>query len=66
METHVHRIPWIATTVLVVAAVTVHTQHQHGAAASKLTDAQKIARASNLEVEPLLPFELLDGHHRSR
>jgi hypothetical protein len=45
METQVHRIRWIAATVLVVAAVTVHSQHQHGAAASKLTDAQKIASA---------------------
>jgi hypothetical protein len=44
METQVHRIPWITATVLVVAAVTVHPQHQHGAAAGKLSDAQKIAR----------------------
>jgi hypothetical protein len=43
METQVHRIPWITATVLVVPAVTVHPQHQHGAAASKLTDARSAA-----------------------
>lgn len=39
-----HRIHWMALTVL-VSAVTVQAQHQHTAAPSKLTDAQKIASA---------------------
>lgn len=41
-----HRIQWIAVTVLALA-VTIQAQHQHGTAASKLTDAQKIASAKS-------------------